>query len=239
MKKSQWLILFIVLALMAGTAAALTRLKTHQKLGRPGIVATPVPGSLNMKIDLPGDVLDFTSTNVPEPEVVLGYLPKDTSFVERCYTPPDGLPPISATIILMGADRTSIHRPEYCLLGQGWNIDKRTVIKIPIAGAAPYELPVMKWEISKIVETADGRKQMVHGFYFFWFVADNDQTTSNVQLQCHLVKDLLFTGVLQRWAYISYFSCAFLPGQQDALGEKMQKLIAASVPAFQLPPGKR
>ena len=49
----------------------------------------------------------------------------------------------------------------------------------------------------------------------FWFVADNEQTTGNVQLQCYLVKDLLLHRALQRWAYISCFPvCA--PGQEDA-----------------------
>jgi len=239
MKRSQWLVLLVALALMAGTAAALTRIKTHQKLGLPGVRATSIPGSLNMKLELPAAVLDFTSTNVPEPEVVLSYLPQDTSYVERCYTTPDDPSPIYATIILMGTDRTSIHRPEYCLLGQGWNIDRKTVVKVPIAGAVPYELPVMKWEISKLVETADGRKQMLYGLYVFWFVADNDQVTDNVHLQYHMVKDLLLSGVLQRWAYISYFSYTLLPEQVDALSDKMQRLIAASVPAYQLPPGRR
>ena len=47
-----------------------------------------------------------------------------------------------------------------------------------------------------------------------------------------------FTGVLQRWAYISYFTvCA--PGEEDATFERMEKLIAASVPEYQLPPAKR
>ena len=239
MKKSQWLIMLVALALMVGAAAALTRFKTHQRLGRPGIQATPIPGSLNMRIELPAKVLDFTSTNVPEPDVVLSYLPKDTSYVESCYTTSDDSSPIYATIILMGTDRTSIHRPEYCLLGQGWNIDRKIVVKVPIAGAVPYELPVMKWEISKVVETADGRKQMLYGLYVFWFVADNDQVTDNVHLQYHMVKELLLGGVLQRWAYISYFSCTLLPGQVDALSDKMQRLIAASVPAYQLPPGRR
>jgi hypothetical protein len=53
-----------------------------------------------------------------------------------------------------------------------------------------------------------------------------------------LARDLLRTGVLQRWAYVSYFSfCA--PGQEDAAFERMSKLIAASVPEYQLPPGNR
>jgi hypothetical protein len=46
---------------------------------------------------------------------------------------------------------------------------------------------------------------------------------------------LLRTGVLQRWAYVSYFS-ACEPGQEDATFARMEKLIAASVPEFQLPP---
>jgi hypothetical protein len=76
------------------------------------------------------------------------------------------------------------------------------------------------------------------GISVFWFVADNEQTTGNVQLQCYLVKDLLCTGVLQRWAYVSCFAvCA--PGQEDAAFERMEKLIAASVPEYQLPPIKR
>ncbi|HTY87620.1 MAG TPA: exosortase-associated EpsI family protein [Candidatus Acidoferrum sp.] len=237
MKHSQWLVLFVALVLMAGTAGALIRFKTHQRLGRPGITATALPGCLNMKIELPEQVLDLTSTNVPEPEVVLGYLPKDTSFAERFYQGPDGFW-ATGTIILMGADRTSIHRPEYCFLGQGWNVDKKTRTTIPIAGASPYELPVMKWEIRKTVTTPDGQKQTLYGLYYFWFVADNDQVTGNVQLQCHLIENLLLRGVLQRWAYISYFSYTGSPEHVKVLSEQMQRLIAASVPAYQLPPRK-
>jgi hypothetical protein len=48
-------------------------------------------------------------------------------------------------------------------------------------------------------------------------------------------RDLLLNGILERWAYISYFS-ACEPGQEDATFERMKKLIAASVPEFQLVP---
>jgi hypothetical protein len=237
MKNQKWLMLLIALALMVGTVGALTRLKANQRLGQPGIKATLIPGSVAMKIDLPERVLDFISTNVPEPEVVLGYLPKDTSFVERYYWAPDGFW-ATATIILMGADRTSIHRPDYCLPGQGWRIEKKTEVNIPLAGKPPHQLPVMKWVNSNYFQTPDGRKTEVRGLLVFWFVADNEQTASYVQFQYYLLRDLLLTGELQRWAYVSYFSiCA--PGQEEATFERMQKLIAASVPEYQWPPGKR
>lgn len=236
MKKNQkWVILCSVLILIAATAGALTWLKHHQKLGKPGIHAEPIPGSIAMKIDLPERVLDFTSTNVPESDVELGYFPKDTSFVERWYTSPDDLPGISATIILMGTDRTSIHRPEYCLAGQGFSCDEKEVVNIPVGGSNLYQLPVAKWKVSRLVQQSDGQNVKISGIYVFWFVADKEQTTGIVPFQCYLVRDLLLKGVLQRWAYISYFApCQ--PGQEDATFERVKKLIAASVPDFQLPP---
>ncbi len=237
MKHQNWMIFLIGLALMAGTVGALTWLKAHQRLGEPGIKAIPIPGSVAMKIDLPGSVLDFTSSNVPEPEVVLGYLPKDSSYAQRFYRAPDGFV-ATATIVLMGADRTSIHRPDYCLPGQGWTIDSKTAINIPIGGEHPYELQALKWTVRNLFPTPDGQKQEVSGVYVFWFVADNEQTPNYVQFQYQLIRDLLFTGKLQRWAYISYFTLC-PPGQEEAAFERMKKLIAASVPAYQLPPAKR
>jgi hypothetical protein len=235
MKKQKWILFFVALALIAGTAGLLVRLKSHPRLGNPGIVATPIPGSLAMKIDLPGRVLDFTSTNVPEPEVVLGYLPADTSYAERCYESAGGGFPIYATMLLMGADRTSIHNADYCLRGQGLNPDEKKIVNLSISGARPYSLPVSEWKVSGVFQQPDGRKVEVNGVYVFWFVAEGVQTPGHFQMMKRLALNLLRTGVMQRWAYVSYFSvCA--PGQEDATFERMKKLIAASVPEFQLPP---
>jgi len=236
MKNQKLLIFFAALILMAGTAAMLVRLKTNQKLGVPGVKFTPVPGSVQVKIGLPERVLNFTSTNIPEPEVVLGYLPKDTSYTERLYQSPDGAA-MTGTIVLMGTDRTSIHKPDYCLPGQGWHIDSKNVVNVPVGGALPYELPVAKWLISENFQKPGGGTEKVSGIYVFWFVADEEQTPEFYGYLKLLTHDLLFTGVLQRWAYVSYFTTCE-PGREDAAFARMEKLIAASVPAFQPPPGK-
>ena len=235
MKHQKWIIISVVLVLIAATAGALTWLRANQKLGRPGIKAEAIPGQVMMKISLPERVLDFTSTNVPEPQIVLGYLPPDTSFAERIYTAPDGFW-TQASIVLMGADRTSIHKPDYCLPGQGWNIREKSVINIAVAGPQSYQLPVAKWVLSHPFQTPDGQKQQqVGGLYVFWLVADGEETPDNYQRMWWQARDLLRTGVLQRWAYVSYFSiCA--PGQEDAAFERIKSLIAASVPEYQLPP---
>jgi len=232
MKNQKWILFSLALVLMAGTASALTWFRANQKLGRPGIIAETIPGSVMMKINLPERVLDFTSTNVPESETELGYFPSDTSYVRRCYT--NDLP-ISATVILMGADRTSIHKPEYCLPGQGWTINEKAVVNIPVAGWQNYQMPVAKWIVGNSYPSPDGQRQPVSGLYVFWFVADGEQTPDNNQRMWWLGRDLLRTGVLQRWAYISYFTvCA--PGQEDAAFERLKNLIVHSVADYQLPP---
>jgi hypothetical protein len=234
MKIQKWLLLVVALALMAGTAGALTWLRANQKLGRPGIKAVPIPGSVMVDIHLPEQVLDFSSTNMPEPQVVIDYLPKDTSYAGRLYTATNGLQ-INNTVILMGADRTSIHKPDYCLPGQGWTIVARAVTNITVAGAHPYQLPVAKWTVSNVFETPDGQKQQISGLYVFWFVADGQQTADNYQRMWWLGRDLLRSGVLQRWAYIAYFAPC-LPGQEDAAFAQVQELIAHAVPEFQVAP---
>jgi Protein of unknown function (DUF3485) len=234
MKHQKWIILAVALVLMAGTAGALTWLRANQKLGRPGIKAEAIPGSVMMKINLPERVLDFTSTNVPEPQVVLDYLPPDTSYAERIYTAPDGFW-IQNTVILMGADRTSIHKPDYCLPGQGWVIKDKSVVNIPVAGPQSYQLPVAKWVINNVFQKADGQKEAISGLYVFWLVADNEETPDNYQRMWWMGRDLLRTGVLQRWAYVSYFA-ACAPGHEDAAFERMKDLIAHSVPEYQWAP---
>lgn len=237
MRNQKWLLLIIALALMAGTAGALTWLRANQKLGKPGIKAVAIPGSVMMDIPLPEQVPGFTSTNRPEPEVVIGYLPKDTSYAGRLYTATNGVQ-INSTVILMGADRTSIHKPDYCLPGQGWTIKAKSVVNIPLAGPPPYQLPVARWVVGNVFQAPDGQKQQVSGLYVFWFVADGEQTTDNYERMWWLGRDLLRTGVLQRWAYVAYFAiCA--PGQEDATFAQMQDLIAHSVPELQAAPAIR
>jgi uncharacterized protein DUF3485 len=231
MNRQKCFFLITVVALIAGTAGLLNWFKAHQKLGVPGIKATPIPGNVTMNFDLPERVPDFTSERVPEDKVVLDMLPKDTSYAQRRYTAADGFW-ANANIVLMGTDRTSIHKPEYCLPGGGWRIDEKTEVGIPIEGPRPYSLAVAKWTLTR---TGTGQNEGIRGLYVFWFVADNEETTSHWQRMWWLCRDLVRTGALQRWAYVSYFT-ACAPGQENAAFERMKKLITASVPEFQLPP---
>jgi hypothetical protein len=51
-----------------------------------------------------------------------------------------------------------------------------------------------------------------------------------------MARDMLLTGVLQRWAYVACITlCA--PGQEEATFSRMKEFIAAAVPQFQLAAG--
>ena len=234
MNSRKIIVFVIVLALIGIGAGGLTWLKKNQRLGVPGIVATPISGSIKMKFDLPANIPGFRSKQEVQDKIVLDTLPKDTSYAQRLYTETNGFQ-VNANIILMGMDRTSIHKPDFCLPGQGWNINKKETVSIPIQGPHPYPLRVAKWTTTNLIQDNQGQKQQIRGLYVFWFVAKNEQTTSHWQRIWWLTRDLLTTGVLQRWAYVSYFSVC-QPGQEDVTFDHMKDLIAASVPEFQLPP---
>jgi hypothetical protein len=231
---------FVVL--VALTAALLMRVRTHYVLGQPGVkvVRAPMYDEDNnlvsdQSVFLPQQVAEFTSTNLPVTKMEIGMLPPDTLYGRRLYAAPDGWQ-VSESVVLMGTDRTSIHKPQYCLTGQGESIVSSEVISIPIAKPQPYELKVMKLNTTSQRSIGAGRFMNVSGVYLYWFVADGQLTPHHGERMWLMARDLITKGRLQRWAYVAYFSrCE--PGQENVLLERMKRFVAASVPEFQITTG--
>jgi hypothetical protein len=237
-----------LLVIMAG-AAFLAMWQHRMGLGLPGVrvVNEPIygieaePGGKtntflvsNSSIYLPRRVLDFESEPTPVTRKVVDWLPKDTTYGQRFYRAKDGFG-IQATAVLMGKDRTSIHQPQYCLSSQGWSTRSQELTSILLRGPVEYELPVMKLTTQSSYKNTRGEAQRVAGVFVYWFVADKQLTARHVQRMWWMARDLLRTGVLQRWAYVTYFStCA--PGQEETTYARMCQFIAAGVPEFQLTP---
>ena len=201
MNKQKWIILIVALGLMGSAAVLLTRLQSIQKLGQPAVKTTPIPGSPRLQVDLPERVLDYTSQPVEVDTNTLVYLPQDTSFGQRVYRAPDGFEAM-VSVVLMGGDRTSLHKTEFCLEGQGWRIDRgvseQTTVRME--RPVPYDLPVMKFVATREA-AAGGEARVTRGIYVTWFVANNDEITAqHWQRMWWMARDLLRTGVLQRWA---------------------------------------
>lgn len=230
----------VTLLLVGGTAGVLVRVKAKQTLGLPGVATRPLPDSQNLEVVLPEFVLDYTSEIIEQDKLAVEVLPADTSYGQRRYTASDGFW-VQVNVVLMGSDRTSHHKPQYCLEGAGWRIDAPASSRETIRIERPheYDLPVMRIVVSRQV-THNGQPLNLRGVYVYWFVADNALSgdPTGVERMWWMARELLTTGVLQRWAYVTYFAVC-LPGQEEATYERLKKLIAFSVPEFQLTPKPR
>ncbi len=231
----------ISVVLLVGSASGfLASWRTIQKLGEPGVKVVDEPiydekgnRAATNSAFLPERVLDYSSELVPITRLELGWLPKDTTYGRRYYRSPDGLEML-ISVVLMGADRTSIHKPQYCLPGQGWNINSSEsgITSVRIERPQPYDLPVMKLMTTASRDKPDGQKTVVRGIYVYWFVADGELTADHVQRTWWMARDLVCTGRLQRWAYVGCFATC-LPGQEEPTFVRMKQFIAAAVPEFQ------
>ena len=113
----QNLLLGVALGLILAGAVSLRYFHTHQKLGTPAVKTRPLEGGQNLEVMLPEKVLDYKSAQIEISEVETNTLPKDTSFGKRLYEAADGFH-IQASVVLMGADRTSLHKPQFCFQGR-------------------------------------------------------------------------------------------------------------------------
>lgn len=231
------------LAMVGAGALGLQHLRTSVRLGPPGVKVSNLPVldeesrvARTNSVALPVRVEGYATTVEAIPRMELDYLPPDTSYGRRVYVPRSGKPRIQASVVLMGTDRTSIHRPEYCLTGQGWNIRRKQAMGIPVERPRPYLLPVQRYDM-RFTGLADGRVAERSGIYVFWFVADGQLTNSHLERQGWLIRDLLLRQVLQRWAYVAYFADCN-PGEEEATYQSIVELVQASVADFQLTAGK-
>lgn len=240
MKKQQTILLAVTLAIIAGTGWFLAHLHSFQRLGKPGVKTRPLAGSENVEVVLPEHVLDYASEPVEVSKLELDTLPQDTSFGKRLYKGADGFQLLLA-VVLMGADRTSLHKPQFCLEGQGCQLGPGSfsAASVPIQQPHPYELPVGKLIGTREIEV-NGQRGRQSVVYVYYYVADGmlSESATGFQRMWWMARDVIRTGVLQRWAYVSYLAVCE-PGQEDATFERMKKFIAASAPEFQLTPAAR
>ncbi len=238
MKKTSWIIFAVALLMMGGVAATLGRLSAHQRLGAPGIKTSAIAGSQRLDVYLPEHVLSYGSTNIPTAKEVLDGLPQDTSFAQRHYiSAQDPEDWVDLMVVLMGTDRTSIHKPQYCLKGTGWDLDVQNEIAdtVPIDRPHPYDLPVAKLMMQRSI-TYHGEARQLSGIYLYWYVADSQLESNPFYRNLHSTAHLLKTGELDRWAYVGCLAVCW-PGEEEATLARMKKFLAASVPEFQLAAG--
>jgi hypothetical protein len=169
-------------------------------------IAFGISGSINTAtesgviMELPGRVGSFIGKDAEASEGEKHVLPSDTGFVKKIYQDPMGNV-INAQIVLAGAEKRSIHRPELCLPAQGWSINRRE--SIPIMLTDGRSISVMNDSISRMIETSPGVTRPLDTFYCYWFVGSGVTTSSHLIRLFLTSWDRVVHHKNHRWAYVA------------------------------------
>jgi len=161
-------------------------------------------------------------------------LPEDTEFAKAIYH--TGTMDVSKrdiahlSIVLSGTERKSIHRPEVCLVGQGWTMLGSKVIPIDIGQGRT--LRATDLYIEKPITMKDGTKRSLRAHYLYWFIGKDVSTPSHLERIWLTLWDNIVRSVNHRWAYVSAMAIVsegFTPeeiGQQPRDSEKTLAMLS-------------
>lgn len=212
-------------AVLCGIAVAFTFISTV-----PHVI--PEAG---VSMDLPDQVLGLRGTEQEISEAELKILPKDTEFAKKVYSDETGNS-ISCQIVLSGGDRRSIHRPEACLPGQGWNMLSNEPVTIDLESG--NQLTVQKLRLSREVQVAQGQTRTLPMLFLYWYVGSNKTTHDQMSRILYSNLDLLMNNRVHRWAYVIVSAPVLQGFTSDGLNEtntleRLKDFIRESVPQFQ------
>ncbi len=188
-----------------------------------------------VEMHLPETALGFSGKNQPISEGERVLLPSDTEIVKKLYTNPQG-ELMYFQIVLSGVDRRSIHRPEICLTGQGWQVRSGEVI--PVKLQSGHTLSVMVLDIFRPGRNSS-KEGEVEALYAYWFVSADAQTPYHFQRIARTSLDLLLHNKAHRWAYVIAMA-PILQGHipngknREETLQLVKDFIRETIPSFQL-----
>jgi|JI6StandDraft_1071083.scaffolds.fasta_scaffold02803_6 exosortase len=171
-------------------------------------------------------------------------LPADTQMVKMQYRSP-GLPEdrdlAQVTLVLAGAERRSIHRPEVCLDGQGWTLLDSRIVPVEISPGRVLE--VKDLHIEREIGRPDGSSKKLRAHYVYWFIGTDVTTPSNAVRVWLSTWDNIARNVNHRWAYASVTAwvtdnlesseCGQRPRDSETTTKLVSELIRVLTPQFQ------
>lgn len=159
-------------------------------------------------------------------------LPSDTGFSRRIYVSPQAPEQVVLlSIVLSGRDRSSIHRPELCLVGQGWSIAESGSHRFrhPAREHADFDATTLRLEFEG--GTGD-RVQAPSQMAAYWFVGGGRVVRTHWE---RMVWDVWarVRGDPIRWAYVLMMTPA--PDGEEEAFRRMQRVLDSVLAAFQPP----
>lgn len=174
----------------------------------------------------PGDVMDG-NLHPGDPCPRCGQPLHEMSWIEKSLLPPDTIirknryennteRRVYLSIVLSGRYRSSIHRPEVCLVGPNSQIADSFVHDVPLADGRVLKVTILEMLVH--FTTPDGNTVATTSYYAYWFAGIGRETHSHYTRMLWMAQDRLFRNLSYRWAYIS-MAGRRIEGQRDYLAE--------------------
>ncbi len=145
-------------------------------------------------MDLPSNIGNFLGfdEDVTDSERVI--LPKDTEFAKKHYVG-FGSEDITTEIVLSGAQRQSIHRPQVCLIGQGWTIQREQTLPIKLDDGKTQKVRML----TLVRPSSTGP---ITGYFIYWFIGQDKTTDDHIKRIFWTSWDRVVHRINHRWAYV-------------------------------------
>lgn len=225
-RHTAWAVVSVVV-LSVGVVGVVRRLDRIPVRTEAGIFLTPSGAA---PIELPLFIgSDWIGRRAEVTVIEREILPPDTGYSRRNYVAlhQPGRQ-VFLSLVLSGRDRSSIHRPELCVVGQGWTITGRGRESFVFPGQPGMVVPAT---VLRIEHEVGGKKYPA--LLAYWFVSSNRVVATHWERMIYGAWDRLLYGRADRWAYVLLQTDA-LDGETAALA-RIHEVVNGTLPTFQKP----
>ncbi len=227
----------IVVVLVVGEMFFLRHLAQLPARGGAGVLLAADGVS---PVELPGFLgTEWIGQRAPISDVEREILPADTGFSRRNYAfVADRRHGVFLSVVLSGRDRSSIHRPELCLVGQGWTIagTGRHTFRYPGRPEAAFAATILRVQREVQTPAAAGKppgREVVPQLVAYWFVGSERVVPGHVHRVLLDAWNRVTRARADRWAYVLMQTDA--RDSEAAALARLQTVLDATLPAFQRP----
>jgi hypothetical protein len=193
-----------------------------------------------VSMNLPDEIAGLEGIPLAVSQAEHEILPPDTTFARKAYgsfslPDSDWINRFTCSIVLSGAEKKSIHRPERCLPGQGWSVIGSQVVDVPLQSGRPLKVTALL--LTRPVTFRDGTTRQLKFYYLYWYVGRKVSTPYSFVRVLLTNWDLVAHRFNQRWAYVicaAYVTEGFeTPGRDEAQTlAQLKDFIRVAVPTF-------
>ncbi len=223
-----YIVLSVILVLSLAEMLFLGKIAASPARGEVGIVLAD--GGTD-PVDLPAFLgTEWIGRRTAVTAIEREILPPDTGFSRKLYV--DLSNPsrqVLLSIVLSGRDRTSIHRPELCLVGQGWTVTGTFSHRFRHPEPGAGFIPATLLRVQREVQTRSGRS-IVPQLVAYWFVGGQTTVASHLERVLQDSWNRVSRGRADRWAYVLMQTDAG-DGEAAALA-RMQAVLDGTLPVF-------